>query len=53
MIVTEHVNIKHTACKKINLNHGAIVFYDHFENIDLNLLTINKTRIKNTNTVSY
>ena len=52
MIVTEHVNISHAASKKININH-AIIFFDDIKNIDLNLLTINKKCIKNTNTVSY
>ena len=52
MIVTEHVKISHTAFKKFNLNH-AIIFFDDIKNIDLNLLTVNKKCIKNTNTVSY
>ena len=30
-----------------------LFFFDHIENIDLNLVTINKKCIKHTNTVSY
>ena len=52
MIVTEHVHIHSRALEKINLNH-AIILFDDIKNTDLNLLTINKKCIKNTNTVSY
>ena len=49
-IVTEHVKINHSVFERIRLNNAAI-YFDDIKNIDLNLLTINKRRIKNTNTV--
>ena len=52
MIVTEHVKINHTPLEKIDLNH-AIITFDDIKYIDLDLLTINKKCIKNTNTASY
>ena len=53
MIVTQHVNINHTPLEKIILNHDTIIIFDDIENIDPNLLTINKRCIKNISTVSY
>ena len=52
MIVPKHVITGHTTFEKINLNH-TYYFFDVIKNIDLNLLTINKKCMKNTNAVSY
>ena len=52
MIAPKHVIISHTNFEKINLNHTYYVF-DDIKNIDLNLLTINKKCMKNTDAVRY
>ena len=52
MIPPKHVIISHIIFEKINLNNTSN-FFDDIKNIDLNLITINKKYVKNTDAASY
>ena len=52
MIAPKHVIIGRTTFEKVSLNY-SYYFFDYIENIDPNLLSINKICMKNTHAVSY